>query len=164
MQPKTFMPAAQARTGIVCLGVLLMANCGGGGSDGSNLPISSQTLSGKIGGQTWSLVTAQSDAFLSTSTTYWVDMFATAFTACQGSTPNNANSILMELPNTPGNYPLSLMLNATFYNASTSDNLVATRGRIQIDSVTSTTITGGANFTYNADNTIDGLFQVTICP
>jgi hypothetical protein len=140
-----------------------MANCGGG-SDDSNLPISSQTLSGKIGGQPWSLVTAESDAFLSTSTKYWVAMYATAFTACQTFGPTNANEILVELPNTPGNYTLSLTLNATFYNASTSDNLVATRGRIRIDSVTSTTITGGANFTYNADNTIDGQFQVTICP
>ena len=162
MQPKAFLRAAPARAGIVCLGVLLVTNCGG--SDGSNLPISSQTLSGKIGGQPWSLVTAQSDAFLSNSTTYRVDMFATAFTACQDPTPSNANSILVLLPNTPGNYPLSLTQNATFYDASTSYNWVATRGTIRIDSVTSTTITGGANFTYNADNTIDGLFQVTICP
>ena len=102
--------------------------------------------------------------FLSTSTSYWVDMFATTFTACQDSPPSDANSILVELTSTPGNYSLSTALNATFYDASTSYNWVATRGSIRIDSVTSTTISGGANFTYNADNTIDGKFQVTICP
>jgi len=26
------------------------------------------------------------------------------------------------------------------------------------------TITGGANITYNADNTVDGQFQIAICP
>jgi hypothetical protein len=26
------------------------------------------------------------------------------------------------------------------------------------------TIVGGANITYNADNTVDGQFQITICP
>ena len=163
MQPKAFLRAARARTAIVCLGALLMANCGG--SDDSNLPISSQTLSGKIGGQPWSLVMAQSNASLSDSTKYFIIMYPTAFTACQSfAEPSNVNEILVDLPNKPGNYTLGMTMTATFYNASTSDNLGATRGRIQIDSVTSTTLSGGANFTYNADNTIDGQFQVTICP
>ena len=55
-----------------------MAGCDGGSGD-SNLPISSQNLSGKIGGQPWSLATAQSDAFLSDSTQYFVTMYPTAF-------------------------------------------------------------------------------------
>ena len=150
---------------MVCLGVLLVANCGGGGADNSNLSISSQILSGKIGGQTWSLATAQSDAFLSDSTKYFVTMYPTAFTACQSfAEPSDVNEILVDLPNKPGSYTLGMTMTATFYNVSTLDNLGATRGRIQIDSITSTTISGGANFTYNADNTIDGQFQVTICP
>ena len=111
MQPKAFMLAKRASVWIFCLGTLLLANCGSGDS---NPPISDKNLSGKIGGQPWSLATAQSDASQSTSTTYSVDMFATTFTACQGSAPGNANLILVDLPNTPGNYPLSFSQNATF--------------------------------------------------
>ncbi len=69
--------------------------------------------------------------------------------------PVDANELIVELPNTVGSYNLSLAMNATFYVASSSDNWVATRGRIVIDSISATTITGGAN---------NGQFQVAVCP
>lgn len=107
---------------------------------------------------------AQSDAFLSSPSAYYVSMYPSKFAACAGfSAPTDVNEILVDIPRTTGSFDLSLTRNATFYVAP-SDNWVATRGRIQIDQVTATTITGGANITYNADNTVDGQFQVTICP
>jgi len=42
--------------------------------------------------------------------------------------------------------------------------VAATSGALVVDSVTATTITGGARFSYDADNAIDGQFVVTICP
>ena len=143
-----------------------MTSCGGGGAgDGNSLPISNQTLSGKIGGQPWSFVTGQTDSFLSDASQYFSTLYASAFTACQSfATPSDVNYLLVELPTAVGSYGLSISRNATLYDASTSYNWVATRGRIQIDSITATTITGGANITYNADNAVDGQFQVSICP
>jgi hypothetical protein len=149
----------------LCLGLLLSANCGGGSSGGgSGLAISNQVLSGKIGGQPWTFAAGESDAFLSTASTYYVDMYPSSFTACATfAAPTDVNLLIVDLPTTTGSFNLSLARNATFYVAP-SDNWVATRGRIQIDEVTATTITGGANMTYNADNTVDGQFQITICP
>ena len=65
---------------------------------------------------------------------------------------------------TVGNYPLSLQFNQTFYIAAGNDNLAATSGEIDITDISATTITGGAKFAYNADNSVDGQFAVSICP
>ena len=109
-------------------------------------------------------MTGQTDSFLSSSSKYWVDAYAESFTPCSGSASFGADEIIMNLPMAVGNYKLSLSLNQTFYIAATNDNLVATSGEIDITDITATTITGGANFAYNADNSVDGQFQVTICP
>jgi hypothetical protein len=157
-----------SRSGFFCLGLLVSTGCGGGddgNKNSSNVTISSQQLTGRIGGQAWSLGTAQSDSFLSTSDQFWVDMYAETIAACDSSArPSGSNSLIANLPKTAGSYDMSLALNATFFISSSNDNLVATTGRIQIDSVTATTITGGMNVTYNADNSLDGQFQATICP
>jgi hypothetical protein len=78
--------------------------------------------------------------------------------------PSDADEVIMMMPKKPGSYPLSLAQNATLYVASSSDNWVATRGMLVIDSVTATTISGGMHITYNGDNTVDGQFQAAICP
>jgi hypothetical protein len=59
---------------------------------------------------------------------------------------------------------LSLSLNATFVTVATNDNLVATKGHMVIDEVSSTTIRGGAFIEYNPDNSVNGHFELTICP
>jgi len=56
----------------LCLGLALdLGGCGSSGGGGG--AISSDPLSGKIGGQPWTLVTAQTDSFLSSATQYAVD-------------------------------------------------------------------------------------------
>jgi hypothetical protein len=157
-----------SQSGLFCLGLLVATGCGGG-DDGnktsSNVTISSQPLTGKIGGQAWSLGTAESDSFLSTSDQYWVDMYAETIAPCgSGAWATSSNRLIANLPKTAGSYNMSLALNATFCISSSNDNLVATTGRIQIDSVTPSTITGGLNITYDADNSLDGQFEATICP
>jgi len=143
-----------------------MGGCGGGGSsNGSGAPISSQPLSGKIGGQPWSLAIAQTDSFLSMGDKFFVTMYPTTFTACDTfGAPSNVNTVIIELPKTAGSYNLSLDMNATLYEAATSDNRVATQGHVVIDTITATTISGGANFAFDANNAVDGQFQATICP
>jgi hypothetical protein len=145
---------------------LTVGGCGGGtSSNGSGAVISTQPLSGKIGGQSWSLAIAQSDSYLSMGDRFFVTMYPTSFTACETfGAPSNANTVIIELPKTAGSYSLGLDMNATLYEAATSNNRVATQGRVVIDSVTATTISGGANFAYDANNAVDGQFQATICP
>jgi hypothetical protein len=149
----------------LCLGLAAFAvSCGSSSGGGGSTTISSQPLSGKLGGQPWTLGTGVTNSFLSTSSQYWVDAYAESFTPCTGSASANADEIIMNLPMAVGNYALSLNLNQTFYVAATSDNIVAITGEIDITEITATTITGGANFAADANNSVDGQFQMTICP
>jgi hypothetical protein len=141
------------------LGVLLAAGCGGA------TPISSQPLSGKVGGQAWTFATGETNPSLSTGDQLWVELYAATFDTCVAfGAPMDADEIIMMLPKTPGTYELSFSLNATFYVSSSSSNLVATRGTLQIDSVTATTIGGGMRIAYNGDNSVEGQFTAAICP
>jgi hypothetical protein len=150
------------RIALVGLGLALAGGCGSGG--GSSTTISNLTLSGKFGGQPWTFVTGATNSLQSTADRYWVDAYSESFTPCTGSASLNADDLILTLPTAVGSYPLSLDLNQTFYVASTGDNFVATRGEIVITEISATTITGGANITYDANNTVDGQFQMTICP
>jgi hypothetical protein len=148
---------------ILCLGLAALApGCGSGG--GGSTVISTQPLAGKIGGQPWTWMTGETDPYLSTASAYWVDAYAESFTPCTGSPSTSENRLIMSLPMAIGNYPLSLQFNQTFYIAAGNDNLAATSGEIDITDLSATTITGGAKFAYNADNSVDGQFEVTICP
>jgi len=148
-----------------CLGLLALVGCGGGGGDGgSNVMISDQPLSGVIGGQPWTFGSGETDAFLSSADSLFVNLYPGTVTPCSFDAPTDANLVTMQVPTTPGSYPLSLQRNVTLYVASTSFNNVATRGLLVIDSVTATTVSGGLNTTYDGSNHVDGQFQATICP
>jgi len=146
------------------VGLLVALGCGGGSSPGGGGAISSQALSGTIGGKAWTLGTAESNAFLSEDDTFWVDAYAESFTPCTHATSLDTDNLILTLPKAPGTYGLSLALTQTFYIAAGSKNLAATSGTIVIESVTATTISGAAKFAFNADNSVDGTFQATICP
>jgi hypothetical protein len=152
-----------SRVGLLCLGLVALAG-GCGSSNGGSTTISSQPLSGKLGGQPWTLGTGQTNSSFSTTTQYGVDAYATTFTPCTDSAPTGSDEVSMNLPMAVGHYAVSFSLNQTFYVAATGDNFVATSGEIDITDISATTITGGANFAYNADNSVDGQFQITICP
>jgi hypothetical protein len=137
---------------------------GCGNSGGGSTTISSQPLSGKIGGQPWTFMTGETNSSLSTASQYWVDAYGESFTPCTGYPSTNADEIIMNLPMSVGNHAVSFNLIQTFYIAATNDNLGATSGEIDITEITATTITGGANFAYDANNSVDGQFQLTICP
>jgi hypothetical protein len=149
------------QVGVLSLALTALAGCG---SSGGSTSISSQPLSGKLGGQPWTLGTGQTNSLQSTSSRYWVDNYAESFTPCTGSASANADEIIMNLPTTVGNYTVSPDLNQTFYVAATGDNIVAISGEIDITEITATTITGGANFAADPNNSVDGQFQMTICP
>lgn len=141
------------------------AGCGSSGGGGGKAPIASTALAGKIGGQSWSLGTANSDSFLSTgSPNFFVDMYSDASISC-GGTPSssNENYFIANVPMAMGDYSLSLDLSATFVVGG-SNNLVATSGHLIVSSVSASTITGGLNVSYDGNNSLDGQFTATICP
>ena len=144
--------------------LLLVVGCGVGSDGGGGAAMSSQTLAGKIGGRTWTFGTGETIAALSTSERLWVDLYADRFESCVPlGAPANADMVMMMMPMTPGSYDLGVKMN-THYTTRTGASYVATSGRLVIDSVTATTITGAMNITYNGDNAVNGQFQATICP
>lgn len=150
------------------LGLLSVCGCSSDGDDKSpSYAISSATLSGKIGGESWSFVAGETDSFLSDSDQLWADLYAEAIpTACQqGGAGGQKNHLILSVPTKTGDFPLSLSQNATFViEGASSDNLVATQGRLVVDTLTDTAVTGKAHIIYDADNEIDGTFQLTKCP
>jgi hypothetical protein len=142
----------------------LVAGCGSSDSDGGGT-ISSQPLSGKVGGKAWTFATGETDAYLSSEgDTLFTTLYASTFAACETFMPDDsAGTIIALIPKKTGRYGLSLSMNVTFYNPP-GDNWVATRGSLEITEVTDTTISGGVYATYNGDNTVDGRFTVSICP
>ena len=161
MQISKTAPGAGIPAGMWCLALAIVAGCG---SSGGSATISSQPLSGKIGGRPWTLATAASNSSLSTSDQFWVGAYSESFTPCSGSASLSADEVILTFPTTVGSYTLSLNFIETLYDGVANVNYGATSGQLVISAVTATTISGGANFAYNADNSVDGQFQATICP
>jgi hypothetical protein len=150
---------AVTRAGLLTLS--LAAACSSG-----PVEISNQPLAGVIGGAAWTLASAESNAFLSAnSPTFFVSAYGQALTACTGGgSAANGNRLILNIPKTAGDYPLSDTLNQTFYVAAGSTNYVTTQGRVVVDEVTTTTIRAQAHFRFDDANQVDGHFAVTICP
>ncbi len=130
-------------------------------SSSSSFEIAATPLAGEVGGQPWTLVLGHTSAFLSEGEDdFFATLYPTTFTACGFSEPGGPH-LLVAIPKEPGDYELDLGLNMTFYDGET--NLVATDGRIVVDEVTATRVTGGLHARYDGDNEVDGRFDVTIC-
>jgi hypothetical protein len=119
-------------------------------------------LSGKVGGQPWTLQVGATNAFLSDETSFEASFYAAQYTPCVDIEPN-APHLLVSIPRQLGDHELSQGLNITFVTAS-DDNLRSVKGKITVDSVTATTITGGLVSHFDDGNDVNGQFQATICP
>jgi len=144
---------------------LLLAGCAddGDGDGSGSVTIADGKLAGKVGGASWALAGAQTEAFLSDTTKFWVDLYSEAPSGClsQGS----GSHVILSVPTKVGTYSLGLQLNGTFVlDNADQDNLVATKGAIRVDEITDTLIRGGVTLTFDAANTISGEFDATICP
>jgi len=136
-----------------------LAACGT--SDSGSTTIDDGTLTGMLYSQPWTFQAGGTDAFLSEGDdNFFATFYAGAFT-CGGSEPSGP-SLIVAVPKVPGDYPMSLMRNMTFVMGS--DNKVAVNGRVVVDSVTATSVTGGLVGTFDDQNTVSGHFTLTVCP
>ena len=126
--------------------------------------ISARPLAGVVGGAPWTLVSAETDPYLSAnSETFFVSASAEALTACTDAV-STGNSLILSIPKTAGDYPLSDSFKQTFYLAAANVNYVTTLGRVVVDEVTTTTIRAQAHVRFDDANEVDGNFSATICP
>jgi len=156
------MRRTAAGTWRVALLALVAAVGCGGGNEGGSATIAATPLSGKIGGQSWSLGTAETDIILSSSTHFDVSLYSDTFTARNGSS-STYTYLNLGMPATPGDYAITLQGDATAnFVVGDTQNLIPSSGHLMIDTITSTTITGGINVSFNSDNAVDGQFTVTV--
>jgi hypothetical protein len=133
------------------------------GTDDGTAALNETTMTGKVGGQTWTFAAGHTSAFLSEGEPdFFASLYPMAFTACGFSEPSG-NHLIIALPKTPGEYEMSLSRNMTFV-VGDSTNLIATNGKIFVDEVTATTVKGGLVAKYDGENEVNGRFEVTICP
>lgn len=149
--------------GAALFALLGAVGCGNAGGDGGSAAIASTPLAGKIAGQSWSLGTAETDAILSSSTAFDLSHYSDAFTACSGQS-SQENYLSLNVPRAPGDYSIAPQGKATaIFVIGGTQNLMVSSGHLVVDSVTSTTVTGGINVTFDGDNAVDGQFTATIC-
>ncbi len=143
--------------------MVMLAACGGDDGD-TDEPIAEQNLTGLINGEAWDFAAGHTNAFLSEGEdTFFASLYADPFEACGFGEPDGPHLILA-IPKEPGERTLSLGLNMTFVlDNEDNDNLVGTRGKIRVDEVTATTVTGAIRARFDADNEVEGEFSVTIC-
>jgi hypothetical protein len=150
---------------LAALAVALTACAGdddGGG--GGGVEILDTPLAGMVAGQPWTFVAGDTDAYLSEGEPdYFTSLYAETFTACSFS-PASSNHLIVQLPRVPGEYPFSINGGNMTFAIAPSDNLVTFNGKIVIDEVTATTVTGGLYGRYNTANEVNGRFTATICP
>lgn len=139
---------------------LALAACSG--SDGGDVEIAATPLSGKVGGQAWTFQAGATDAFLSQDSDFFAALYDTSFTPCGFDEPTGPH-LLVSVPKQPGEYPLSLQRNITFV-VGEADNLISLEGRIVVDEVTATRVTGALVTRRDDGNDVNGEFELTVCP
>ena len=109
-------------------------------------------------------VSGETDAFLSEGDPdFFTDLYAESRTAC-GFSSSSTNHLIVRIPMVPGEYPFSLSGHNMTFAIAPSSNLIAFNGKVVVDEVTATTVTGGLYGRYNEANEVNGTFTATICP
>ncbi len=153
-----------SQPGVAAVLVVVLATGAAGACGTSAVEISKVPMSGKIGGEPWTLGTAETLAFLSMDARFFINAYAETFAPCTGAGSSvTGNYLILNVPKAPGDYALSLSLNETFFVQSNNHNNVATQGRLVVDEVTATTVSGGGHFQFDSDNYVDGQFVAQIC-
>jgi hypothetical protein len=138
--------------------LLLLVGC----TSSPSMDIASGALAGDVAGKTWTFQAGHTDAFLSTGDdNFFAELYPAAYTPCTTSQPPSGPHLIVAVPKVAGDYPMSLMRNMTFVDGN--DNKVAIDGRVVVDSVTATKVTGGLVGTFDSDNEVSGHFELTIC-
>jgi hypothetical protein len=119
-------------------------------------------LSGSVSGHVWTFQAGDTNAFLSEGQdSFFAALYPQAYAPCSSAEPTGPH-LIVAIPKTAGDFDMNLSRNMTFVTNG-DQNLIATDGRIVVDQVTSTHVTGGLHGTYDGDNEVSGQFDVTVC-
>ena len=132
------------------------------GSSSSTASIDPAPLSGTVGGQAWTFQAGHTDSFLSKDEPdFFASLFPTTFSTCGFSEPSG-DHLILSIPKTVGDYPMSLSRNMTFVVGN--DNKIAIDGHIEVTEVTATSVKGGIVAKFDDQNEVNGTFTIPVCP
>jgi hypothetical protein len=120
------------------------------------------SLGGTVSGHSWLFAAGDTNAFLSQGqSSFYAELYPASYSACGSVVPSGAH-LIVSIPMAAGDYQLNLSRNMTFVD-DFGNNLIATDGRIVVDQVSATHVSGGLHGTYDVDNDVSGHFDVTVC-
>ena len=145
------------------LGLLVIAACGGSDDD---LAFIDQPAQGKIAGNPWLFADGRAgdngDGSLDIELALPQSQTGCAIFIASGS------SVFFGLPAaTPGVYPLTIsepIQIVTLFDDATAVNYIATRGQIELLTVTALEVTGRIVVAYDDDTYVNGNFTIAHCP
>ena len=153
----------RALLSLVAIGSLAAGACGDSDAD---LAFIDQPAQGEIGGTAWVMADGHADDNSDGS----LDLELTlpqSQTGCDIFI-GTGDVVLFGLPAaTPGVYPLTTGLpgqTVTLYDDDSGTNYIATRGQVEILTVTTLEVTGRIAVAYDADNYVNGNFTIAHCP
>lgn len=151
---------------------LLMLACSDDDAEKSGYAFKDQDLSGKIEGESWTYA----DGFAETSIfedeeILNIDLFlAQANPACEVE-QREGDAVFFFVPNAVGVYHLSFDLGSfdgqvvtLLDDVDIPFNTIATKGAIEILTITDTEVTGRIDARADGDNYVNGNFRVSFCP
>ncbi len=149
--------------------LFLGTGCGGGG-DGDPDVIAKHPISGQLApGRTWTYMTGEARLSVD-ATRYFITLYPASFTPCIDPPPDATaydDTVGIVVPPAVGTYEVGTSADLAGAGFSGADNINATGGFVVIDTITATTISGGANISGGTGGTVhphaDGTFQATIC-
>jgi hypothetical protein len=144
---------------VVVVGSQLVA-CGPD-DDGGGAEIADQPLSGTLAGAGWNYTNGTTDPWLSDDETLFGLLVRDNFGCDFGTVSFPLVSFAM--PTEPGEYEMGPGHGVTF-TVGDNENLNVMEGVLVVDEVTETTASGRMRAVYDADNEVEGTFEVDICP
>lgn len=167
------MTRAAALLTTAILALSLLAACGEddvNGDDDHGFEIEDQILQGKIDGEEWVFSSGSAEESSFQEGWFRVKLYAGTDEPCGFGTPSGADdrSILSSFPGEPGEYELGITssrpsVTFTYPDGGTAQNMVATRGLLVIDEVTTEKMSGALIATFDVDHEVDGTFELTRC-
>jgi hypothetical protein len=119
-------------------------------------------LSGTVGGSPWLGLTARAQPSNVTEGELALRItFDHAVDPCADFVSDASRGLIMEIPQSTGDYSLNSDRTATLFKGST--NHIASSGSLTIEEITENQVTAKLNINYDSENNISGWFKATLC-
>lgn len=138
------------------------------GCEGKEAPpeISDEPLAGSFGGEAWSFVAGDVDAYMTEDGVMVAQLWPESFEACTLTSHAATRWLVVQIPEEPGEHALDGALNGTFVQVEgeQTENVPALDGVVRVDSLDQSTLAGGlAMRDASGAYEVSGTFELELC-